>query len=168
MNVSIKVSIQRFILLGVASLMVAAHGQPATGLRLEPKNTATVETRLNDYQWRNRVLLIFSPDPATADLAQQLDHLSGMGAGLNARDLVVWKLINSDGSAFVNGNGEPSLSSHSFYQHFAVKDTDFTVILLGKDGTEKLRQRQPVTSRRLFSIIDAMPMRQREMRERGR
>jgi hypothetical protein len=39
------------------------------------------------------------------------------------------------------------------------------VILVGKDGTEKRRNAAPVTARSIFDTIDAMPMRQREMRE---
>ena len=41
----------------------------------------------------------------------------------------------------------------------------FTVVLVGKDGTAKLREKRAVSSDDLFALIDAMPMRQREMRE---
>jgi len=41
----------------------------------------------------------------------------------------------------------------------------FRVVLVGKDGTEKRRDAEPVAARSLFDTIDAMPMRQREMRE---
>jgi len=36
------------------------------------------------------------------------------------------------------------------------------VVLIGKDGGEKLRSAQPITAERLFATIDAMPMRQSE------
>ncbi|MEM7620524.1 MAG: DUF4174 domain-containing protein [Pseudomonadota bacterium] len=38
-------------------------------------------------------------------------------------------------------------------------------MLLGKDGGEKLRKARRVTADELFALIDAMPMRQQEMRE---
>ena len=41
------------------------------------------------------------------------------------------------------------------------------MILVGKDGTEKLRAHHVVSAQALFALIDAMPMRQREMREAG-
>ncbi len=41
----------------------------------------------------------------------------------------------------------------------------FTFLLVGKDGTEKLRSHQLVTNEKLFAIIDAMPMRKREMKK---
>ncbi|MCS4120976.1 hypothetical protein GGP45_001318 [Salinibacter ruber] len=44
-------------------------------------------------------------------------------------------------------------------------DDAFRVVLVGKDGTEKRREAEPVSARSVFDTIDAMPMRQREMRE---
>jgi hypothetical protein len=43
----------------------------------------------------------------------------------------------------------------------------FSVRLLGKDGGEKLRSNQPVSTESLFALVDAMPMRRQEMRERA-
>lgn len=45
--------------------------------------------------------------------------------------------------------------------------TAFSLRLVGKDGGEKLRSLQPVSAASLFALVDAMPMRRREMRERG-
>ena len=47
-------------------------------------------------------------------------------------------------------------------------DKNFEVILVGLDGIIKLRQEQPVTTDKLFSLIDSMPMRQREMRRQNK
>jgi len=47
-------------------------------------------------------------------------------------------------------------------------DKNYEVILVGLDGRIKLRQDQPVTTDKLFSLIDSMPMRQREMRQNKR
>lgn len=43
----------------------------------------------------------------------------------------------------------------------------FTFILVGRDGGEKLRSSDVVSAEKLFSLIDAMPMRQNEV-ERSR
>ena len=52
-------------------------------------------------------------------------------------------------------------------QHELAKTWDvskpFTLILVGKDGTEKLRSHKAVEVETLFETIDAMPMRIREM-----
>jgi hypothetical protein len=42
----------------------------------------------------------------------------------------------------------------------------FSVVLIGKDGGEKLRRRTPLAPEELFAIVDAMPMRQAEVRTR--
>ena len=49
-----------------------------------------------------------------------------------------------------------------------LNDKKFEVILFGLDGTIKLRQDQPVSTDKLFSLIDSMPMRQREMRRQNK
>lgn len=151
----------------LSTLMMAGHGRVSHGAKIDMKNTASVAALMEDYQWQNRVFLIFAPDSDNVSLAEQTANLSGMGAGLRARELVVWQLVN-DIPPSVNNEIYTGLSSQSFYDYFSVKDAEFTVILLGKDGTTKLRQTQPVTSNRLFALIDAMPMRQREMRQRDR
>jgi len=43
----------------------------------------------------------------------------------------------------------------------------FASILVGKDGGVKLRSNAPVSAERLSNVIDAMPMRRREMREQN-
>jgi Domain of unknown function (DUF4174) len=45
--------------------------------------------------------------------------------------------------------------------------SSFTFVLIGRDGGEKLRSSDVVTAEKLFSLIDAMPMRKNEV-ERGR
>ena len=48
---------------------------------------------------------------------------------------------------------------------FHIAPDAFVVILLGKDGGEKLRSDQPIAYEALRDTIDAMPMRQKEMSE---
>jgi len=40
----------------------------------------------------------------------------------------------------------------------------FMVVLIGKDGGEKLRREEGATLGEIFGLIDTMPMRRREMR----
>lgn len=42
---------------------------------------------------------------------------------------------------------------------------EFTVVLLGKDGGMKQTWHRLVTTREIFGVIDAMPMRKSEMRK---
>ena len=50
-------------------------------------------------------------------------------------------------------------------QRFKIKPKDFTVILVGKDGGEKLRSSKPISFDKLQATIDSMPMRQQEMKK---
>ncbi len=54
----------------------------------------------------------------------------------------------------------------SLRKKFSIMPGQHMVILIGKDGELKLRKQLPVELSEIFSVIDAMPMRQREMRER--
>ena len=42
----------------------------------------------------------------------------------------------------------------------------FSVVLIGKDGGEKLRRTTPLTTEELFALVDAMPMRRADMHEK--
>lgn len=57
------------------------------------------------------------------------------------------------------------VESASARRRFRIDQNDFTVILLGKDGGEKLRSDTPVTMEILTRLIDSMPMRQKEARD---
>lgn len=48
-------------------------------------------------------------------------------------------------------------------RRFRVAPDQFTVILIGKDGGEKLRSHEPLSWQKLSSTIDSMPMRKDEV-----
>jgi hypothetical protein len=48
-------------------------------------------------------------------------------------------------------------------RRFHIAPTEFVVVLLGEDGTEKLRTRKPVSVLELDKLIDSMPGRKQEM-----
>ena len=50
--------------------------------------------------------------------------------------------------------------------HYKIPTSPFTIILIGKDKTEKFRSIKPVPAQTLFEIIDAMPMRRAEVGEK--
>jgi hypothetical protein len=117
---------------------------------------------LKQYQWKNRLLLVFAPSPEDEQYQEQLEHLSDDDE-LAERDLILFHLFASD-SGFA---GETRLSEEDVTQlqkKFNIAPRDFTVALIGKDGTEKERWKRAVRSENLFALIDDMPMRQQEMR----
>lgn len=55
-------------------------------------------------------------------------------------------------------------SSNNLRRKYNFKD--FKLILIGKDGEEKYNSAEPVEINIILEIIDEMPMRKREMKER--
>lgn len=125
---------------------------------------ADVERLMQEYWWQNRVLLVFSPDAGYAPYQQQNAMLDKHSAAWKERDLVIWRFVRNE-SVSVDGEAKVNMGTPMFYEYFDVSPDSFTVLLIGKDGEEKLRQSDVVSKNALTELIDAMPMRQREMRE---
>lgn len=51
-------------------------------------------------------------------------------------------------------------------ERYGIAEGQFAVILIGKDGGEKLRRLEHVPIETIFALIDTMPMRRREMQDR--
>lgn len=122
----------------------------------------TFETGLEAFKHQNRVLLVFAPSPDDSRCLVQKSLLLEAGEGLSERDLRVFYLFQEPAEKL----GDDHLTaeaSKTLRVQFCVKDA-FTTLLIGKDGTEKARTREPVHPKDLFRTVDQMPMRQREMR----
>ncbi len=122
---------------------------------------------LDAYKWTNRLLFIFSPSPAHSDYRSQRQELQGKEGEIADRDLIIPEIFE-DGTGRI---GETPLGEEAaayLREKFGVEPGRFAVILVGKDGGEKLREEKSVPAQELFSLIDSMPMRQAELGERGR
>ena len=124
---------------------------------------------------RNRVLLIFAPTDHDPALLQQLTFLNHHAAEMRDRDIVVIPILSQSGpptSANTLRTLNPPLITDAEQlttrNRFHVPPTEFALILLGKDGDEKLRSTVPITIERINATIDAMPMRQDEIRKRSK
>jgi hypothetical protein len=81
------------------------------------------------------------------------------------RDLLVFHILASGGTQMGNSL-LPESSGDTLREKFSIKSGIFTVLLVGKDGGVKLRREGRVKLDEVFSLIDTMPMRQREVREK--
>ncbi|MEQ8822916.1 MAG: DUF4174 domain-containing protein [Filomicrobium sp.] len=124
--------------------------------------TATQAQAMSGYKWKNRPVVVFAGPGGEAQLAEQRRLFSGKQAGLKERDIVViW--VDHDSVRTQFGPG-PGLSAAQLRTRFGVENVRFRVVLVGKDGGTKISQSRPLSVRQLFATIDAMPMRQEEMR----
>lgn len=121
---------------------------------------------LNEYRWNSRVLLLFSPNNTYTELTRSMEMVRTNKSGIEERDLKVFQVLGNIG----NSSGDKVVQredSQDIREWFDVTSNEFKAILIGKDGTEKLRTGEAVTKERLFEVIDAMPMRRLEMKEDG-
>lgn len=118
---------------------------------------------LDSYQWQNRLLLVFAPSESNVAYQQQRQLLQEEQAGFNERNLLVIELL-TEGTSRVGGESVDAQEAAKIREQFQVSPEQFCVVLVGKDGTTKRRLHAPVSSKVIFETIDAMPMRQQEMR----
>lgn len=126
--------------LTIAALLAAGLSGPAAA------------TSLDDLRWKARPLVLFAPAADDARLADQMERLSGVSAGLKERDMAVITVIAAD---------DPLRS------RLKAPREGFLLVLVGKDGHVAQRWSTPQAPATLFALIDRMPMRQDEMRRSG-
>ena len=138
-------------LLTIALVAITVHAQT-------PQHTML--TALRDHQ---RVLLVFSNGDNTL-AEQQLNVAATNVNGFRERDLVLVGLTGSDPA--VPTTQLSAADDAAARKRFHIRPNHFTVLLIGKDGGEKLRSNQPIPWDQLHATIDSMPMRQQEMKQR--
>ena len=120
---------------------------------------------LSRYTWKNRLLLLFAPDrnhPFFEGLQQALVERS---AEVTDRDLVIFEMLESDVSR-VDGADIDSQTSRYLREKFKISPSAFSVILIGKDGGIKLQRGEQTNLEDIFGLIDSMPMRREEIRQK--
>lgn len=169
------------LLLGASGCSIATlsqASQPATSTNLSSQlthdrlSTSTVEGQskqlvsvtqklmpgIDSYQWKNRLLLVFAPSKNNAEYQQQMQLWQGQEASFYERNLLTIELF-TEGTSSVDAQETAKIR-----ERFNVTSQEFRVVLVGKDGTAKRREQSPVSAQAIFETIDAMPMRQQEMR----
>lgn len=125
-----------------------------------------VEVDLSDYRWENRILLIFSDSESNESYQEQLKAVEEHQEGIKDRDLIVISVFSKAGSN-IEGTEITQESAEELRNDYRDEDEPYTFILIGKDGTVKMRSNEVVPVEELFRRIDSMPMRQREMQNDG-
>ena len=100
-----------------------------------------------------REIILFANADDDKLLKKQLEILNSDPKGLAERDLKISVKI------WVKDKGIT-------HQKFKIAKNKYALVLIGKDGGEKYRSFSVVTKQKLYSIIDAMPMRKYEMKNR--
>jgi hypothetical protein len=105
-------------------------------------------------RWKNRVLVVIAPTSTDEKLAIQRNLFEEAARGMKERHLILIEAVGDSSSALM------------LQRRFGLTSKDFCALLIGKDGHTAISSSEPLTSDRLFRTIDAMPMRQKEMRRK--
>ena len=133
-----------------------------TSLLATVGSLAQADSILEPHRWQDRILLVYASDHHDESLMKTNGMIAANASGFAERDLVVATVLATEGRL-----GDRPLSEEErleLRRRYHVEPDGFTVILVGKDGGEKLRWRRPPDAAELFELIDSMPMRQEEMR----
>lgn len=144
---SVPPAVRAFLIL---ALLVAA---PAAATDADLRSVAAM-------RFHERVLLVFAPSLGDPRLAEQRKALARFGPGAAARDLVLVQV--SQGRVLGAHDREDKLR-----HKYQTPPSRYRTLLIGKDGNVALDQAGPIDEHRLSRLIDAMPMRQEEMRRAG-
>jgi len=114
-----------------------------------------------------RPLLVFASNGDDARLKRQVALLDAAADDMMDR-FVLYTPIVPDGRRVTTPADSPYTvlgpkEMAAAREEFHVPPQEFTVILLGEDGTVELRVSNPVSADRLNGLIDRMPTRKQEM-----
>ncbi|MFY0692117.1 MAG: DUF4174 domain-containing protein [Paracoccaceae bacterium] len=109
------------------------------------------EATLEEFLWLKRPVVVFADTPADPRFREQMELLGARLDALADRDVVI--LTDTD----------PAAKSAL---RMKLRPRGFMLVLIGKDGGVKLRKPAPWDVRELGRVIDKMPMRQQELRDR--
>lgn len=139
---------------------------------LSVMSTTAQATPLGQFQWQYRPFLIFGATAHDDAFREQFTETIEKIDSLYSRDMLRINILSDTGQVVLHAQTTPKLiadqlpTAKALQQRYNVGAGQFAAILVGKDGGEKGRWLEPVSMDEVFALIDRMPMRQREMRQR--
>ena len=125
-------------------------------------HSTAVSQDLEDYQWKNRIILLKDNNLSSDLLQKQLMQFEIKKDELDEQNVLVFCLIES--TVYDSKLVKTSLEAKTLTSQYALSDFK-GLLLLGKDGGIKLKKEFIVKPSEIFKLIDGMPMRIIEMRE---
>ncbi len=120
---------------------------------------------METLRWEKRPLLLFAPGELDPILRQQLDAVESTREGFDERDMVLIVVLG-EGPSRIEGRPLSVEDAERLRASFEVGRLEFALRLVGKDGAVKRASGTVVAMKDIYEQIDAMPMRQQEMRRK--
>lgn len=127
---------------------------------LVPARAAAAD--LGDYLWQSRPLLVFAPTGNDPRLAEMMRLIEASRCDFADRDMVLGRIL-ANGTSTLDGQVLDTDEAQRLASQFGIGANGFSVVLIGKDGGEKLRVNDVPDLQAIYAVIDGMPMRGREM-----
>lgn len=129
-------------------------------------NQEAAQPDLEKHRWKQRVIVVLAPEPSDVQYQRQINALMAERKALDARKGVVYGIWrNTYRCETVKGVTRGRTEG-------PVKGIEpgegFGLLLLGLDGGVKWRSSAFVPPAKLWALIDAMPMRRAEIRNKGK
>jgi hypothetical protein len=121
---------------------------------------------LRQFQWKNRLLFLFAPQRSDRFFSDLLNEIMVNKNEVEDRDLIVFEILEF-GPSFMISVSLDAQTAAALREKFDSPPGRFTVILVGKDGGVKLKRHTGARLNDIFALIDAMPMRQEEIRQKS-
>ena len=128
--------------------------------------TDAISMDLARFEWKNWLMLIFAPDVMHPHYERIDAEINAQSAEVRDRDLVVFEIFDKDSSQ-MNASPLSSADADALRKHFGITRQMYALILVGKDGGVKLKREDRVPLNEIFELIDSMPMRREEMRQKN-
>ena len=121
---------------------------------------------IKGHRWKDRVLLILAENPTDVEFRRQVLALTAEKESLAERIGAVYRIFPN---SYGRGLAETSVVSRkSGSIHGLDPEKGFGLLLIGLDGSVKLRSENFVAPGELWGLIDSMPMRRAEIRKKGK
>ena len=116
---------------------------------------------LSDYLWQRRPLLLFAPSESDPRLVETMRRIEASRCDFMDRDIVLGRIV-TEGTSTLDGHVVDTEQVRQLVSEFGIGSDSFTVVLIGKDGSVKLRVANVPDLQAIYAVIDGMPMRARE------
>jgi hypothetical protein len=116
---------------------------------------------LSEHRWKNRLVLLLVEDMSNNEFIKQLAEFKNNANGLKERKIVTYVVTSEKYKSLHTDNWK---AATDLFINYKKNKTPFELVLIGLDGGVKARRTNFINSEDLFAIIDAMPMRQNEIK----
>ncbi len=128
--------------------------------------TAAQANPLSQFRWKHRPLLIFATDADDPNAQKTRRALDDSACELQDRDMLIGWILEH-GERRLGESSIDSTMADALRSRLRIREGDFAAVLIGKDGGVKARYAKAPDLSEVFSLIDGMPMRRSEMRQRS-